>query len=131
MTPRQGSKVVKLEEVGILVPAIRLRLKYLKRVASLLGMKADRIRKDLAEKAARMEVLTNERQMALNSAAEYAASTIMNAMMTAEELGTRTLAEIEKMKTVVRVVGAAAAGKPTQWTWVRGVVVRGNQKGGG
>ncbi len=104
IVPSQRSKTVKLEDVGVLVPALRLKIKYLKRLVALLELKSEKVKKDLEDKSGRMQVLANERQVALNSAAEYAVSTIMNAMLTAEELGARALAEIEKMKAAVCIV---------------------------
>ncbi len=84
-----------------MVPFIRQRMAHLRKVSAVLQRKLVRLREDLADKAAMLQTLVDERQVALNTAAEFAISSIIGAMMTTEELNSRSLLEIDKIKAAV------------------------------
>ena len=88
------------------MPFIRQRMAHLRKVSAVLQRKLVRLREDLADKAAMLQTLVDERQVALNTAAEFAISSIIGAMMTTEELNSRSLLEIDKIKAAVMWGGA-------------------------
>jgi hypothetical protein len=97
----QKDRCIHLEDVGILVPALRVRLRYVDTVISALDTKLKKSRADLADGRTRLAALLEEEERAISTASEFAESTIMRAILTTEELGARLGSEITKLKSWV------------------------------